>query len=254
MVLHIHANRPDSSTPSLTSESSRRRQARADACDQLACQGLGHVAVSAQPRSTTLSISLSRAMVTMINRNAGPSAQLLAYIGTRHLQAASDRAGNDVGAGPAELGESFDHRSPPWPQSSLCSRNASGSATRPITRHYHQRHSPHRYALHRRVGAGHRATSRAGGASYLVATLCIVVGAGHQRHSPRKRVVPTSRALHRRRRRSSAQPLPLVNLLDRSSRSLFGSLVVVIGLDQRRKSHVNVDPVPGLLHTRMVPL
>ncbi len=45
---------------------------------------------------------------------------------------------------------------------------------------------------------------------HLIATLCIVVGAGHQRHSPPQAVVPPPHryALHRRRRRSSAPLSP----------------------------------------------
>ncbi len=49
---------------------------------------------------------------------------------------------------------------------------------------------------------------------HLIATLCIVVGAGHQRHSPPQAVVPPPHryALHRRRRRSSAPLSPASGL------------------------------------------
>ncbi|QOM17498.1 hypothetical protein FPK13_02615 [Mycobacterium tuberculosis] len=44
---------------------------------------------------------------------------------------------------------------------------------------------PHRYALHRRRRRSSAPLSPASGwCPHLIATLCIVVGAGHQRHSP----------------------------------------------------------------------
>ncbi len=189
MALHIHANRPglQHAIAHLRVVVAATAQHRADACDQLACRiGLGHVVVSAQLQADHL-VDLAIPGGHHDHRNAGPSAQLLAYIGTRHPRQHQIEQ-DDVGAGPVELGESCrtigHHRGL---KALLAQQKRQRIGQRLLVLHNqhtgHQRHS------------SSSLRSASSSAQVISATL------------PRKRVVPPPHryALHRRRRRSSAQ-------------------------------------------------
>ncbi|TKR48495.1 hypothetical protein FDK63_04980 [Mycobacterium tuberculosis] len=120
--------------------------------------------------------------------------------------------------------------------------------------------------MHRRRRRSSAPLSPASGwCPHLIATLCIVVGAGHQRHSPpqaggaptsslrsasssaqvisatlpRKRVVPPPHryALHRRRRRSSAPLSPASGWCPH----LIATLCIVVGAGHRLSSSSRCD-------------